>query len=330
VRVVGDIDSTTLGQFTLTLPLVLLFVARAADGITGGNVSVANAYLADITDEEDRSRNFGRMALSGNLGFVLGPALAGLLGATIYGEILPVLAALLISILATLIIVFGLKEFDPRVLTCVSTPRSMRKVFGQEHKDCYSIRDPEKVGFRTILKIPHVPRLLGVYFLVMLGFSFFYIGFPVHAVKVLRWTIADTGMFFAYLSLVMVFVQGPILARASKKSSDGALAFGGTLILTIGLIVLFWSSNTIIYLAATLIALGNGLMWPSVMAMLSNAAGDTHQGAVQGAGGSIGAIASIVGLIAGGLLYNWLGAWVFVLAALVILPVIIVTPRARL
>ncbi len=328
VRIVEDIDSTIIGQFTLTLPLILLFLARAADGITGGNVSVANAYLADITDEEDRSKNFGRMALSGNLGFVLGPALAGLLGATIYGEILPVVAALLISILATLIIVFGLKEFDPCVLTRVPTPRSMRKVFGQEHKECFSIRDPEKVNFRTILRLSDVPRLLGVYFLVMLGFSFFYIGFPVHAIKELRWTITDIGMFFAYLSLVMVLVQGPLLARASEKFSDAALAFGATLILTIGFISLFWSSIPVIYLAATLIALGNGLMWPSVMAMLSNAAGDMHQGAVQGAGGSIGAIASIVGLIAGGLLYNWLGAWVFVLAALVILPVSIVTPRA--
>jgi len=328
VRIVEDIDSTIMGQFTLTLPLILLFLARAADGITGGNVSVANAYLADITDEEDRSKNFGRMALSGNLGFVLGPALAGLLGATIYGEILPVVAALLISILATLIIVFGLKEFDPCVLTRVPTPRSMRKVFGQEHKECFSIRDPEKVNFRTILRLSGVPRLLGVYFLVMLGFSFFYIGFPVHAIEELRWTVADTGAFFAYLSLIMVLVQGPILARASKKFSDVALAFVGTVILTIGFICLFWSSIPVIYLAATLIALGNGLMWPSVMAMLSNAAGDMHQGAVQGAAGSIGAIASIVGLIAGGLLYNWLGAWVFVLAALVILPVSIVTPRA--
>jgi len=328
VRIVEDIDSTIMGQFTLTLPLILLFLARAADGITGGNVSVANAYLADITDEEDRSKNFGRMALSGNLGFVLGPALAGLLGATIYGEILPVVAALLISILATLIIVFGLKEFDPCVLTRVPTPRSMRKVFGQEHKECFSIRDPEKVNFRTILRLSGVPRLLGVYFLVMLGFSFFYIGFPVHAIEELRWTVADTGAFFAYLSLIMVLVQGPILARASKKFSDVALAFVGTVILTSGFICLFWSGIPVIYLAATLIALGNGLMWPSVMAMLSNAAGDMHQGAVQGAAGSIGAIASIVGLIAGGLLYNWLGAWVFVLAALVILPVSIVTPRA--
>lgn len=327
-RVIDDIDSTTLGQFTLTLPLALLFLARAADGITGGNVSVANAYLADITDEEDRSKNFGKMALSGNLGFVLGPALAGLLGATMLGEILPVVVALLISIVATLIIMFGLKEFDPCVITRNPTPRNMRKVFGQEHKECFSIRDSEQAGFRTILKLPDVPRLLGVYFLVMLGFSFFYIGFPVHAVKELRWSVTDTGAFFAYLSLAMVLVQGPLLARASKQFPDATLAFAGTLILTTGFISLFWSSMPVIYLAATLIALGNGLMWPSVMAILSNAAGNRHQGAVQGAGGSIGAIASIVGLIAGGLLYNWLGAWVFVLAAFVILPVSIISPRA--
>ena len=329
VRVIGDIDSIILGQFTLTLPLILLFLARAADGITGGNVSVANAYLADITDEADRSKNFGRMALSGNLGFVLGPALAGLLGATIYGELLPVVAALLISVVAALIIVFGLKEFDPCALTRAPTHRSVRKVFGQEHKECFSIRDPKPVNFRSILKLSNIPRLLGVYFLVMLSFSFFYIGFPVHAVSELLWSVTDTGTFFAYLSLVMVLVQGPLLARASRKYSDATLAIGGTLILTMGFISLFWSSTPLIYLAATLIALGNGLMWPSVMAILSNAAGDLYQGAVQGAGGSIGAIASIIGLIAGGLLYDWLGAWVFVIAAIIVVPVSVLTPRNR-
>jgi len=329
VRIFSEIDSTALGHFTLTLPLILLFLARAVDGVTGGNVSVANAYLADITDEEDRSKNFGRMALSGNLGFVLGPALAGLLGATIYGEILPVAAALVISILATLIIVFGLKEYDPCVLTRPPEPRSLRKVFGQEHKECYKIRSPEKVTFASILKIAAVPRLLVIYFLVMLGFSFFYIGFPVHAVKELQWTVTDTGIFFAYLSLLMVVVQGPILARASKKLSNGTLATGGALILTFGFMSLYWDNIMMIYLAATLIALGNGLMWPSVMAMLANAADDQNQGAVQGAGGSIGAIASIVGLIAGGLLYSWLGAWVFIIAALVILPVSLITPGVR-
>ncbi len=329
-RIIADIDSTILGQFAVTLPLVLLFVARAADGITGGNVSVANAYLADITDEQDRSKNFGRMALSGNLGFELGPALAGLLGATIYGEMLPVVAALLISVLAMLIIVFGLKEYDPCVLNRAPEPRSLRKVFGQEHKECFKYSTPEKVTFGAILKIAGVARLLTVYFLVMLGFSFFYIGFPIHAVKVLRWSITDTGMFFAYLSLVMVVVQGPLLARASRTFSDGMLAISGALVLTVGFTGLYWEYVPIIYSAATLIALGNGLMWPSVMAMLSSAAGDQHQGAVQGTSGSIGAAASIIGLIAGGLLYDWSGAWVFVFAAILILPVGVLTARTGL
>lgn len=327
LTVFAQIDSTLWGQFELTLPLVLLVLARATDGLTGGNVSVANAYLADITAEEDRSKNFGRMALSGNLGFVLGPALAGLLGATVYGEILPVVAALLISVVAMLIIVFGLKEYDPCALDSAPGPRSMRKVFGQEHKDCLSLRESAQTGFGTILKIPHVARLLCVYFLTMLGFSFFYIGFPVHAVNELNWTIANAGAYFAYLSLIMVLVQGPLLAAASKRVSDNGLAVSGALILAVGFGTLIGGSTAMVYLAATLIALGNGLMWPSVMALLANAAGDQQQGAVQGAGGSIGALASIVGLIAGGMLYNWLGPWVFVLAGLIILPIGAITPR---
>ena len=327
VRRIVQFDSTALGQITITLPLIVLFIARATDGITGGNVSVANAYLADISDDLNRSRNFGQMALSGNLGFVIGPALAGLLGATVYGEILPVIAAMLISLLATLIIVFGLKEFDSCVLTRQPDTGSVRKTFGQEHKECFELQSAEKPTFGTILRMSNVPELLVIYFLVMLGFSFFYIGFPVHAARELAWSVTDAGVFFAFLSLLMVVVQGPVLSKLSTQMSDRSLTIGGTLLLAAGFTGLYWDSNTTIYAAATLIALGNGLMWPSVMAMLSKVAGDLHQGAVQGAGGSVGAVASIVGLIAAGVLYSWLGAWIFVLAALVVLPNIIITPR---
>ena len=105
-----DVNFTLIGTFVITLPLLVLFVARAIDGITGGNVSVANAYLADISTSENRSRNFGKMAISSNLGFIIGPALAGVLGGTVYGEILPVLAAILISLVTLVIIPFTLKE----------------------------------------------------------------------------------------------------------------------------------------------------------------------------------------------------------------------------
>ena len=222
------ITSSVLGDFALTLPLIAMFIARAADGITGGNVSVANAYLADLSNDEDRSINFGRMALSGNLGFVIGPALAGLLGATAYGELPPVLAALVISLVASLIVAFALEDRAPCSIGGELKPRSVRKVFGQEHKDCYELQDPVETGFREILKIRNVARLLTIYFLVMLGFSFFYIGFPVHAVSGLGWSVTQTGVFFAVLSLLMVLVQGPLLARVAKLISDRVLAVGGT------------------------------------------------------------------------------------------------------
>ena len=86
-----------LGTFVVIVPLLLLFLARAIDGITGGNISIANAYLSDLSSDSTRSKNFGKIAISSNLGFIIGPTIAGILGGTIYGAILPVLAALILS-----------------------------------------------------------------------------------------------------------------------------------------------------------------------------------------------------------------------------------------
>jgi len=319
VTVISDIDSRLLGEFTLTIPLVVMFVARAADGITGGNVSVANAYLADITDESRRSENFGRMAVSGNLGFIFGPALAGLLGATVYGELLPVLAALLISMIATLIIAIGLKDTRSHALEHYPDRVSVRKVFGQEQKDCFRIKNADQVSAADILRMPGVSMLMLVYFLVMLGFGFFYIGFPIHAVQGLDWSVMDAGVFFAAFSLALVVVQGPVLARVSRKVSDRNLIVGGSLILAGGFVMLLGDTKLVVYSAAMLIALGNGLMWPTLLAVISKVAGDTYQGAVQGFAGGVGAIASIAGLILGGLLYNWMGVGIFAASAAAIL-----------
>ncbi|CAN5194286.1 hypothetical protein BH18THE2_BH18THE2_38720 [soil metagenome] len=109
-------DTTIVGMITISLPLVVLFFARAIDGLTGGNISVADAYVSDISSDENRSKNFGKMAISSNLGFVVGPALAGILGATIYGETLPVLAALLLSLATLIVISFVLKESKPSLM----------------------------------------------------------------------------------------------------------------------------------------------------------------------------------------------------------------------
>ncbi len=318
VNTLLQIDSKWLGSFTLTLPLLILFLSRALDGITGGNVSVANAYLADISDEDHRSENFGKMAVSANLGFILGPALAGLLGATALGETLPVLAALVISIIATLIIIVFLPESKAQSINELPEAANVRKVMGQEHKDCYHIECKEKITVTDVLQLKGTVFLLSIYFLVFLGFNFFYIAFPVHAVQVLQWELTDTGYFFSFLGIMMALVQGPVLKSISKIWSDNLLVISGSLIL--GISFLFYLSDKIwmIYAGAFLLAVGNGIMWPSLLALLSKSTSEKIQGTIQGYASSLGSAASIIGLLAGGILYNQINDGIFVLSGAII------------
>jgi MFS transporter, DHA1 family, tetracycline resistance protein len=322
------INSIYLGTIIIIVPLLLIFLARAIDGITGGNISVANAYLSDISSDESRSRNFGKMAISSNLGFIIGPALAGILGGTIYGAILPVLAALLLSLVTLVVIAVLLKESRP-ISNPILVPEegTIRKVFAQECKDCYEPVSPVKPKMRDVFKLKHIPFLLILYFLIFLGFNVYYASFPTHAANDLKWSITQLGIFYAVLSGIMVFIQGPVLRKALKKFSEEKLIIIGSIILGTNF-VLFVSNNIIsVYVAVILFALGNGLMWPSFMSILSKRAGTVLQGAVQGVAGSFGGLASIIGLIAGGLLYNQIGAATFLVSAGVIFSVFIMSFR---
>ena len=174
-----------LGTFVVVVPLLILFIARAIDGITGGNISIANAYLADLSSDTTRSKNFGKMAISSNLGFILGPALAGILGGTIYGAILPVLGALILSLITITVIVFLLKESKPKTEEIlVPEEGTIRKVFSQECKECYSTTDTKKPKLQDVFKLKYIPFLLILYFLIFLGFNIYYLAFPTHAVRI--------------------------------------------------------------------------------------------------------------------------------------------------
>ncbi|NIM51056.1 MAG: MFS transporter [Gemmatimonadales bacterium] len=325
VSALWQVDSRLVGTFTVTVPLMILFFARALDGITGGNVSVANAYLADITADTERSAAFGKMAVASNLGFIVGPAIAGALGATAWGETPPVLAAAMISGVATLVIVFGLPETRCCVLRTSPEQTTVRKVLGQEQRDCYELKAAKKLSAQEIFRLPSLPRLMTLYFLVYLAFNFFYISFPIHAVTRLDWSLTDTGVFFAAMGLMMVIVQGPVLGRVSRVWSDRVLVVGGSVTLAASF-VFFTSADTLaIYGGTALLALGNGLMWPSLLAIISRAAGEDAQGAVQGFAGSAAAVASIVGLVVGGVLYGVLTARIFLLSAAITFLVFLMT-----
>ncbi|MDQ3838389.1 MAG: MFS transporter [Thermoproteota archaeon] len=153
----------------------------------------------------------------------------------------------------------------------------------------------------------------------------YYAAFPTHAANDLKWSVTQLGIYYAVLSGVMVLVQGPILRKALIRFSEEKLVLIGSLILGAGFIL--FVSNNIVPVSGALIlfAVGNGLMWPSFMSILSRRAGSKLQGTVQGVAGSFGGLASIIGLILGGFLYNSVGGATFLISAGIILAIFIMS-----
>ncbi len=314
-KAISHIDSRLLGSFLLTFPLLLIFVARAVDGITGGNISVANAYLSDISDDATRNSNFGKMGAAASLGFIIGPAVAGLLGDTAMGDMLPVLLAMGISGTAIAVIYFMLPESH-------NNPPSLIKC--DHHHDFTEATAQEApprqtTGFWSTMKKPHVTFMIVLNFLFFLAFNFFYVAFPVHAVKVLQWDTFQLGIFFSVLSGVMILVQGPVLSYVSKVIPEGKLVVTGSVILCLGFACFGLQNPALAYVGAIGFGLGNGLMWPSFLAILSKLGSKQEQGVIQGYASSAGSLASIVGLISGGLIYQQIGGTTFFISALLFL-----------
>lgn len=320
IRELLAVQSPILGSFFLSLPLLLLFFARALDGLTGGNVSVANAYLEDISTEENRKANFGKMSASANLGFIIGPALAGVLGGTIMGEKLPVLVAMAVSLAAIFVIAYGLPESHPGEKMKLRLPKfRARHAFNPEHKECHPpTPKPTRKSFGFVWKLPGIASALTLYFLIFLGFNFFYTSFPIHAMEALHWDLATLGVFYTVLSGSMVIVQGPVLSWLNTRVREEVLLVVGSFILAGSFALLTIYDNTWVYVAAILFAMGNGIMWPSFLSILARQAGKEHQGAVQGYATSAGSLASIIGLIIGGIIYGQIQEGTFWIAASII------------
>lgn len=314
------------GGAVFTVPLGLVFVARALDGLTGGNVSVANAYVADLTSQDSTARGvaFGQMGIAASLGFVLGPALAGLLGSLADGYLPPVIAAAAISALA-LMLCLALKEPVGRCPVGPDEPPAVARVLGQQHRRCDRLEPALALASTVGSRRLHVFGLLVATFLQFLAFNLFYAGFPVHADLAYGWTAGGLGFFFMVLSGVMICAQGPLLNFASRYVASARIFLFGMLCLTAAFVVFAADHAWAPYVGAVSFAVGNGLAWPTFQARLADVAGP-DQGAVQGAATSAGSLASIFGLIVGGVLYPYLTTHLFTAGAVIFLLVGAATP----
>lgn len=295
--------SALTGSFFISVPLLLVALARAFDGLTGGNISVAKAYLGDISDHQNRSANFGKFQMAATLGFTVGPALAGMLGETPLGSKLPVMAAILISTVASVVIAFWLPE-SRKLQTAGKTPEKTKP------RKAFSL-----ASYAEVFRLPKVGPLVLLYFMLFLAFNLFYVVFPVFATQGLGWSVGRMGLYFAILSVMMAAVQGPILGWASSRFTESKLFVVGTFFLSLTFVLFATTTDHFLYLAAACFAVGNGLGWPSLLSLLSKRAGAEKQGLVHGTAESGGSLAAIIGLIGGGLLYPTLGPNTFFVSA---------------
>ncbi len=315
----------TIAGATLTFPLLLVFAARALDGATGGNISVANAYVADLTRNTPQLRQvaFGRMGMAASLGFVIGPAAAGLLGGTSWGPRLPIAIAAVMAMVTTIAIILWLREPGGRCPEGPEVPTALEAGLNQQAKPCDRAPAPP-ISLATLRRGP-VAAILVATFMVFLGFSFFYAGFPVHAMQSYGWDTGQLGIYFAVLSGMMIVAQGPLLTFVSKYLSRRSVFGAGIACLMLSLLSLVLPAGQLTYVGAALFALGNGLSWPTFQARVAEVVGDA-QGTIQGAATSASSLASIFGLVVGGVLYPALQSGLFSVAAALFALVLVLTP----
>ena len=310
---------------TITLPLLAIFAARFLDGLTGGNISVANAYVADLTRKAKASRQlaFGRMGMAASLGFTAGPALAGLLGTGDDPYTLPIAAAIGVSVVG-LVLCFRLREPAGRCPEGPPPETTLGRAITQQQRRC-DRSQPESLG--ALRTSGGVRAALLATFTMFLAFNLFYAAFPVHATRAIGWSTQEMGVFYSSMSAAMFFTQGPLLQAVSRRASQRIVFLAGLTGLILAFLSFPGASSLTAFGGGLLFALGNGFAWPTFQARTAGLVPEDTQGRLQGALSSAGSLASIAGLVLGGLLYPWLGGQVFFLSSALFTAVLLLVPR---
>jgi MFS transporter, DHA1 family, tetracycline resistance protein len=269
-----------LGMITKSLPL--LFLSRAIDGITGGNISVAQAAISDISKPADRSKNFGMLMAGFGLGFILGPTIGGILGDI--NPTFPFILSAILSFISFLILIITFRETNLSL-----------------SKDAISYSPITSLA--TIIKsFSH--RILAstfiIFFLVSIGFTFFTSFSGAFLIDVVHASQKDIGLFFGFLGIWIVITQVFINRKISYYGESITIGFP-ILLLSASLLLYGISHNFILlYIIAPFLAISHGLSQANLIAKMSKNADPSEQGKVLGIKTSLNCFAQgMVPLFAG-------------------------------
>jgi MFS transporter, DHA1 family, tetracycline resistance protein len=264
--------------------LAMLFLSRIIDGITGGNISIAQAYIADTTDKKNRAQGMGLIGAAFGLGFVIGPVLGGYLFR--YGFSVPAFFAAAISMLTMILTAIFLKE---------SVSKENQQAAGKQNG---------LSELKLLFKNNNLVRFTTVFFVLNLAFSSFQGIFALWTQKYLGWTPQQIGYMFTYIGIIAVVTQIKILPELLKRSTEIKLTMSGLTLMAVSFIWLALSKSLFSVLGAnTLIVIGSGLMGPTTQALATEEVKSTEHGTTMGIFQSFASVGRILGPILGGYLF---------------------------
>ncbi len=273
--------------------LLWLFISRIVDGLLGGNTSLAQAYITDVTDEKNRAKGLGIIGASFGLGFIIGPALGGTLSAG-GNYALPAFVAAGLSLLNLLGVILWLPE---------SLPADKREVGARNPRAQFSAR-----ALMEAMRRPCVGPLLTIILLFSLAFTVFETMFSLFALKRLNLDARATSYILTYVGVLVVAVQGGGMGPLTKRFSEKQLIFGGSVLLALSL--LGWAVTPSVgwlLLVLAPLALASGSLRVSINSALTKSVYPEEVGGTLGLSAGLGSLARIISPLAGAFLMNSVG-----------------------
>ena len=278
----------------------MVFLARAIDGATAGNLTTAQAYISDITAPSDRARSFAIIGVAFGIGFLIGPAIAGFLAP--FGYKMPIFAASALSFTSILCTFFLLPKREAL----------------HEHIEADG---PEAPGgkrlsliswgeYRQYFKRPELARLLAQWMLFALSFATFMSGFALFAERRYQWKghavgVHEVGYIFAFMGFLGIIMQGGVVGRLVKHFGERTVVQVGFLATLAGYASLGFTQTVwqLLWVMGFTSVFGAGLR-PALTALISHQAGKREQGVVIGLTQSLTSIAQITAPVLGGFLID--------------------------
>jgi len=271
----------------LATSLWLLFAARILDGITGGNISTAQAYIADITTPENRAKGLGMIGAAFGLGFIIGPAIGGFLSDFSYTA--PFFFASALAAANAILLYFRLPE-------TVKRDRNFTAAIKRNPWDIFGVSAAKDTGVKIILV---------TYFVTTIAFATLTATLALYTshAEQFRYDAPHNGYVFTFVGIFGAIVQGGLLGRLVKKFGESSLVIVGLISLGLGLVILPFATGLYGLLGAlALIANGNGLTGPNLTALASRRTAKDKQGEILGVTQSLNSLARIIAPIMGNLL----------------------------